>query len=130
MIKKKGIFWPLKHCFVDRCARQRLNQAICLSMIFLNGLVGNSWENPLVSSFNGGNIWYVIWDFTGFYGIYLLVIQHGWLENGVFLKMGVPNSWMVYEGKSENPTKMDADWGYPLHFRKPPFWLKAKVCQR
>ena len=34
-----------------------------------------------------------------------------------FHKWGIPNSWLVYSGKSQS--KMDENWGYP-HFRKPP----------
>ena len=34
-----------------------------------------------------------------------------------FPKLGLPQKWMVYKGKSQS--KMDDDWGYP-YFRKPP----------
>ena len=45
--------------------------------------------------------------------------------NGGFHKWGIPNSWMVYKGKSH--LKMDDDWGYP-NFRKPPSLNISRPC--
>ena len=41
-----------------------------------------------------------------------------YLDMGVSIVIGVPNSWMVYKGKSH--LEKEKDYGYP-YFRKSPY---------
>ena len=45
----------------------------------------------------------------------------------VSIAMGVPNSWLVYQGKSQST--MDDDWGYP-HLWKPPYVFIRAISAR